>query len=145
MFGLVPFDGRWADTAFDRLFSDFAPVLSNSGPRVAEAAYVPRVDIREEGDALVLSAELPGVDKEAVKVEVDKSILTISGEKKAESSSDENGMHRSERVYGAFKRSFRLPESVDESAVNASYKDGILTVRLSKRPESKPRQIVVKN
>ncbi|MBI3994329.1 MAG: Hsp20/alpha crystallin family protein [Candidatus Lambdaproteobacteria bacterium] len=145
MFGLVPFDTRWADSAFDRFFSDFAPLLSESQPSVAQAVYVPRVDIREDGEALVLSAEIPGIDKDAVKVEVQHKILTISGEKTAEQISDKGGVHRSERVYGAFKRSFRLPESVDGNNVDASYKDGILTVRLAKRPESKPRQIAVTN
>ena len=145
MFGLVPFDTRWADSAFDRLFSEFAPVPSNVQPGVGVATVVPRVDIREDAEALVLSAELPGIDKDAVKVEVHQGVLTIAGEKRAEAVSENQGVHRSERVFGAFRRSFRLPESIDGENVDASYKDGVLTVRLAKRPESKPRQITVTN
>lgn len=143
MFNLVPFETRWNNPAFDHFFADFRPALAS--PSVNGSPYAPRVDIREDADALIVTAEIPGIAKDGVNVEVHKSILTISGEKKVEQADNENGVHRTERVYGAFKRSFSLPDSVSGDEVDASYKDGVLTVRLAKRPESKPRQITVKN
>lgn len=133
---------RWFDFPFDSVFDDFfgrtAPVPA------ASQAWAPRVDIREEKDVVLLSAELPGVAKEDVKVELENGVLTISGEKKSEREETENGIYRSERVYGSFKRSFHVPDTVDAEKIEAEYVNGVLKITLPKRPEAAPRLINVK-
>lgn len=135
---------RWFDVPFDRFFDEFWGRTLPETPATAEA-WAPRVDVREEKDAVLLTAELPGVSKDDVHVELENGILTLSGEKKAEKSEHENGFYRSERVYGAFKRSFHVPDSVDAEKIEAEYTNGVLKLTLPKRPEAAPRQISVKS
>ena len=137
---------RLFDFPLDRMFGDFWPrTASETDAPAAEAAMIsPRVDIREEKDVVVLSAELPGVDPAGVKVELENGVLTISGEKNAETTENENGFYRSERVYGAFKRAFRVPETVDAEHIDAEYTHGVLKITLPKRPEAAPRAITIK-
>mgnify|MGYP003573274137 FL=1 len=132
---------RW-NSLFDRAFEDFLPGRAVEASNEA-VSFAPRVDIREGEDSLVLTAELPGVNKDAIKVEVKDRILTITGEKKTESEFDKDGIHRSERVYGSFQRSFTLPETLDSDKIDASYEDGVLKLVLNKRPEASPKQIPV--
>ncbi|MDR1989468.1 MAG: Hsp20/alpha crystallin family protein [Acidobacteriaceae bacterium] len=106
--------------------------------------WVPPVDIFQSGDReLVMKAELPDMSREAIDVTVDKGVLTITGEKKRPAEVSEEQFHRIERSYGSFRRSFALPTTVDASKVAAEYKNGVLTVRLPLREESKPRQVKV--
>ena len=132
---------RWFDFPFDRIFDDFLPRVASEVP--VRENFLPQVDIREEKDAVILSAELPGVDKEAVSVELHNGILTLSGEKRSERKEDENGFYRTERVYGAFKRGFKVPDTVDAENISAEYADGVLRLTLPKRPEASPKQITV--
>jgi HSP20 family protein len=134
---------RWFDVPFDRFFDEFWGRTSPEAPALSES-WAPRVDIREEKDAVLLTAELPGVSKDDVKVELENGVLTISGEKKTEREENESGFYRSERVYGSFKRSFRVPETVDAEKIEAEYVNGVLKLVLPKRPEAAPRQIAVK-
>ena len=134
---------RWFDLPFDRFFDEFWGRTAPDVPMLSEG-WAPRVDIREEKDAVMLTAELPGVSKDDVKVELENGVLTISGEKKSEHEEKESGFYRSERVYGAFKRCFRVPETVDAEKIEAEYVDGVLKLMLPKRPEAAPRQITVK-
>jgi HSP20 family protein len=107
-------------------------------------AWVPPVDIYQNGDAeIVLKAELPDMVREDIDVTVDKGTLTIKGEKKFAGDPKDEQFHRIERRYGAFSRSFSLPQSVDATKVSAEYKNGVLTVRLPVREEDKPRSIKV--
>jgi len=129
---------RWANP-FDRIFSDFLP--TGELPDHEAESFVPRVDIRDQEEAIILSAEFPGVDKDSIKVEVDNRVLTLSGEKVEDIEAKENGFYRSERVYGAFKRSFSLPETVDGEKIQATYNNGVLRLALPKKPEAKPRLI----
>ena len=135
-------------TSFDTLFDRLAGGLYGRWPveagRGEAPAYAPRVDIRDLGEQIVLSAELPGVDRDGLKIEVKDEVLHISGEKRQEKSEDSNGVFRSERVYGGFSRSFTLPDTVDGEAIEAAYKDGVLTIALPKRPEAAPRLIAIK-
>ncbi|MGD8607567.1 MAG: Hsp20/alpha crystallin family protein [Myxococcales bacterium] len=101
------------------------------------------VDIREEADAFYVDAEVPGVAAEDVKVEVEKNVLTISGERKAEKEESEATYRRVERYYGSFSRSFTLPETVDADHIHADLKNGVLTLRLPKKQAPKPRAIQV--
>lgn len=102
------------------------------------------VDILEDKDQVVLKAELPGVNPKEVDIHVEDNVLTISGEKKIEHEDKKDSYVRVERYYGKFSRAFTLPPYVDVNQISAQTRDGVLTVTLPKRPETKPRQIQVK-
>ncbi len=108
-----------------------------------EDSWVPSVDIRETDDALLVQAELPGIDKKDVRLEVKDGILTLSGERRYEKTVEDENVHRVERAYGKFSRSFSLPNNVDTNAVEASMKDGVLSVRLPKAETAKPKAISI--
>ena len=110
----------------------------------AASTWVPPVDIFQSSEhELVLKAELPEMSREEIDITVENTTLTISGEKKTGGDVKEEQFHHIERRYGAFSRSFSLPQTVDTAKVAAEYKDGVLTVRLPLREEAKPRQIKV--
>jgi HSP20 family protein len=105
---------------------------------------VPPVDIVEtSGKDVVVRAELPDMKREDIKVTFENNVLSIEGERKFEKKDEGETYHRVERGYGSFRRSFSLPASVDASRVEADYKDGVLTVKLPRREESRPRQITI--
>lgn len=103
-----------------------------------------RVDITETEDAYRVHAELPGVEKDDVTVEIEAGMLCIRGEKKSRRDEKLEQGRRLECSYGAFSRSFTLPQDADADQVDAQYQDGVLDVTIAKRPESKPKQIAVK-
>lgn len=105
--------------------------------------WFPRVDVTEEKDRILVRADLPGMKQEEIQVEVDEGTLTIRGERKKETESKEGKTYRLERSYGSFLRSFTLPATVDETKVNAAYKNGVLEVTLPKREGTKAKQIKV--
>jgi len=122
----------------NRMFRDFY-----DDSEAKESYWMPSVDITEDDDKLTLSAELPGVKKEDVKISLNNSILTIEGEKKhAEEEKAENS-YRTERYYGKFSRSFNLTSEIDEGKIKADHDSGILTITLPKSEKVKPRQIVI--
>ncbi|RMG55892.1 MAG: Hsp20/alpha crystallin family protein [Acidobacteria bacterium] len=102
------------------------------------------VDIYEEPDAILIEADLPGLTRDEVKVSVEDNVLTIEGERKLEHEDKKENYRRIERSYGLFSRSFTLPWSVDADKVEATFKDGVLRIRLPKREEARPKQIEVK-
>jgi HSP20 family protein len=129
------------DTRFDRVFRD-APLVADEARETPN--WVPAVDIYETDDhALVVSADLPGIDRENVSVTLEDGVLTISGERPMHVEVGQGRRHRSERAYGAFKRSFRVPAKVDVASVTAEHKDGTLRVRLALQEEAKPQRITV--
>jgi len=107
------------------------------------SGWSPALDVYDEKDSFVVSAELPGMKKEEINISLHDGALTISGERKHERENKEGETFRSERYFGKFQRSVSLPALVDTSKVKASYKDGILTVHLPKAEEAKPKQIEV--
>jgi HSP20 family protein len=108
------------------------------------STWMPPVDIFQTGDhELVLKAELPDMSREDIDITVENFVLTIKGEKKATTDVKDDQYHHIERRYGAFSRSFSLPQTVDSNRVSAEYKNGVLTVRLPLREEAKPRSIKV--
>ena len=109
----------------------------------ASGRWQPAVDIRETEDALIVAAELPGIDKKDVKVGINDGVLTISGERRYEKEVDEKNAHRIERAYGTFERSFSLPTNVDASKVDAKMENGVLTLTLHKHEGARPRQISI--
>jgi HSP20 family protein len=132
--------GTLAGMEVDRLnqmFADFQTEAFNQ-------AWVPAVDIYEtDSHEVVIKAELPDVKKEDIGVTVENNVLTLTGERKQEQSAKREQFQRVERRFGSFSRSFTLPTSVDAGQIAASYKDGVLTIRLPRREESKPKQISV--
>jgi len=124
-----------------RYFDDF----SNFGFNFTDNFY-PRIDISEDKSHLNVTAEIPGVKKENIKITLQDNILTIEGEKKKESVQDDKNICRSERVFGSFKRSFTLPSEVDSDKVDAKFENGILNIQLAKiEPKAKSeKQIELK-
>jgi len=106
-------------------------------------AWTPVVDIFEEADALRIVAEIPGVKPEDVKISVEGNMLTIQGTKEQVAEEKAEKVHRYERTYGAFERSFTLPATVDPEHIKATYGMGLLTLVLPKVEKAKPRQIKV--
>jgi HSP20 family protein len=106
--------------------------------------WVPRVDITESDKEFIIKADIPEVKKEEVKISVDNGVLSIQGERKQEKEEKNKKFHRVERFYRSFTRSFTIPENVDETKVEASFKDGTLTIQLPKTEKSKPKAIDVK-
>ncbi|MEW5806109.1 MAG: Hsp20/alpha crystallin family protein [Acidobacteriota bacterium] len=107
------------------------------------AMWTPRMDVYEDADSLVMKAEMPGINKDEIEINVDNGILTISGEKKRAKEVEEKNAYRLERCYGKFSRSFSLPSSVDTSTVKANYKDGVLEITLLKTEQAKPKKISI--
>jgi HSP20 family protein len=108
------------------------------------AEWSPAVDITEDDKSYIIKAELPEVKKEDVHVHVENGMLSITGERKAEKEEKGKRYHRIERAYGSFSRSFMLPGDIDEGRVSAAYKDGILTVTVSKSEKAQPKRLEVK-
>ena len=112
--------------------------------RDSSGQWHPVLDIYDDGNDLVLKAELPGLKKDDIDVKVDNNVMTLHGERKRETEAKEDSYYRCERSYGTFSRSFTLPTTVDANKITASYEDGVLAVTLPKAEEAKPRQIDVK-
>ena len=105
--------------------------------------WTPRVDISETDAAIEIKAEIPEVSKDDVKVTVENGVLTLQGERRQEKEERGRKFHRLERSYGTFLRSFALPDNVDEAAIKASFKDGMLNLVVPKTTSSKPKAIAV--
>ncbi len=107
------------------------------------SSFPVRMDLVKEGDSFKIYAELPGMEKDKIKLMVENDTLTISGER-TRNDEDKREFVRSERFYGTFTRSFSLPENIDKSGISADYKNGLLEVTLPLKEEEKPKQIDVK-
>jgi HSP20 family protein len=129
--------GRDADRLFDSLWT------TGEGHRPRDA-WRPSVDIAETEGDYVLTADLPGISKEDLDVTVVDGRLTVKGERRQETESTDENLHRVERAFGTFTRAFDLPTAVDAAGISATYKDGVLTVAVPKAEEAKPKQIDVK-
>jgi HSP20 family protein len=100
----------------------------------------PHIDVKENESAIVIEAELPGLDEKAVDLTLQDGVLTISGEKTFERKEEKDDYHLTERRYGSFRRALRLPETVDEDRVEALFEKGVLKVTLPKKPEAVRQQ-----
>ena len=105
--------------------------------------WSPAVDIKETPEAFLVEAELPGMNKDDVKVTVHDGVLSIQGERSIEEDNQDSKHHRIERFYGSFLRRFTLPDNVDENSVKASFKDGLLTLTVRKAEPKEPKAIEV--
>ncbi len=126
----------------DRFVNDFFQNEPERGVRNG-GVWSPAVDISETENALMMTAEIPGMKKEDISISINNNVLVLKGEKKKEKESKDENYHRIERSYGSFTRSFSLPTTVDANKVKASYKDGVLIVELSKKEEAKPKEISI--
>lgn len=111
---------------------------------VAGRNWAPAVDIKESDEALTLTAEIPGFDKDQVEITLENNTLTLAGERKFEQESKGETYHRIERSYGSFSRSFTLPATVKTDKVDARFEGGLLTITLPKVEESRPRKIAIR-
>lgn len=124
-------------------FNDFFAPFSGITNDAASSDYRPSVDIYEKDDKLCLEAELPGFDKENIKVDMKGRLLTIGGGRVSSEDVKDENRYRKERRYGSFERSFILPFEVTEEQINATYKDGVLTLRVDKPEIQKAKQITI--
>jgi HSP20 family protein len=123
----------------NRLFnSAFAGPATGGSQR-----WLPAMDLVETAEDYVLRADLPGLKLEDVNLEVEDTVLTVSGERKLEPETEGGGYHRLERAFGAFSRKLTLPKGVDNDAVTASFADGVLEVRIPKPAAKQPRRIEI--
>lgn len=128
----------------DRLFNEFIGRGWGGEEGLATGVWVPKMDVFETPDSVVLKADLPEVKKDDVEISIQNNTLTIKGERKMEAETKDKQVYRLERSYGSFSRSFTLPPTVDAERANAEFADGVLTLTLPRREESKPKQIKVK-
>jgi HSP20 family protein len=127
----------------DRLFSHYLGRTGSEEEALAPGVWAPAVDIYETDEKLVIKVELPGLKKEDIDIEVRDNTLTLKGERKFEKEIKRENYHRVERAYGSFQRSFTLPSTVKQEAIEASFKEGILEISLPKAEEAKPKQIKI--
>ena len=144
-YGLMHDPMREFQNRMSRLFGEnFGLMVPEMEENWSLATWAPACDIYETEHEFVVKAELPEVKKEDVKVSFENNVLTIRGERKFEEETKKENYHRIERRYGDFMRSFTLPNVVDMEKIVAEFKDGMLQVKLPKRPEVKPKNIDVK-
>ncbi len=108
-----------------------------------EETWMPAVDVFDRADAVVLKAELPGMDPDQVHIEVEDNVLTLRGERKFEEKVEDERFYRIERRYGSFQRSLALPQGAKTDEIQAAYQDGVLTVTVPKAEEVKPKRIPI--
>lgn len=126
---------RWLEKDFSRAFP--SRLQRDGGP------WNPSVDILENENDFVIKVELPEVEEKAIDMKIEKSVLTVKGERRMEDEETKKNYRRMERRYGSFQRSFRLPDSVDTDKITARLKQGLLKIVLPKKEETKPRNIKV--
>lgn len=134
----------------NRLFDDFFERPFSLSPFFGESAFMgefaPSIDLSETDQELTISAELPGMEPEDIHITLERNTLTISGEKRAEKEEEGKRFYRVERSYGRFRRSIALPEGIDENKIDASFKRGVLKVKLPKtdKAQKESKRIKIK-
>jgi HSP20 family protein len=128
----------------ERFFDRFAEPMWEPLATMAGGASAPTLDVSETKNAMIVTAEIPGVDPTEIGIDLTGDLLTLKGEKEKRTEEKEERYHRVERTYGAFLRSVRLPMAVDGSKVTATYKNGVLVVTLPKTPAAQGTMIPVK-
>ena len=117
--------------------------FSEQGGNILSANWLPATDVSEDKDSIRISMELPGIDPDDVRISLENNVLTIRGEKKQESEENNERVHRIERIYGTFERTFVLPNTVDPDRIEASFENGLLDVTIRKSERARPREIRV--
>ena len=124
----------------NRLFEDASQRRAHEADEVESADWCPAADVYEDETNYVVAVDLPGIDRKTLDISIDEGRLTIKGQRNGR----ESGQHRQECPRGKFLRSFSVPSSVDQSAINADYKEGVLQVFLPKRQVQKARKVEIK-
>lgn len=130
----------------NRMFDNFFGRTTSLMPfeeNLSDREFGPPVDIYEDDQKLTFKLEVPGIDEQDIKVEVENNVLTVHGERKLEQDIKEENFRRRERHYGVFTRSFRLPSIVDPEKIEADYTHGVLAIQMPKRAGARPKQIKV--
>ena len=135
-----PFGDFTGLQTLNRLMQDFN---RGTDELLTSGTLVPPVDIYEDENHITLKVEIPGMNEKDLDIKLENNTLIVSGERKFEQEQKEENFHRIERRYGSFSRSFTLPNTVDSENVHASYDNGVLSIKLAKRAEAKPKQIKV--
>ena len=134
---------RYFDDIFYQPFSLFGHPMWPRTQFPSREVIAPTVDIFEEGKEVVVKAEIPGMKKSDINIDISENSMTISGEKKKEKKIDRKDYHRVECSYGSFCRSFRLPDTVNGDKAKASFKDGVLEIRMPKSGKGKKKKITI--
>lgn len=124
-------------------FSDIMDEFFNDAVRTRRDTFVPSIDVSETEDQFLISAELPGMNKEDIDISLENSRLSISGERSFEKEDKGKKYHRVESSYGSFERSFQLPDNVDAESISASYENGVLNISIDKSEEEVKKQIEI--
>lgn len=124
-------------------FSDIMDEFFNDVVNTNRDSFVPGIDISETDNQFLISAELPGMSKEDIDINLDNRRLTISGERKFEKEEEGKTFHRVETRYGSFNRSFQLPDNVDEESINAKYENGLLNITIDKAEDKVKKKIEI--
>ncbi len=127
----------------NRLFHEGLGRVPTRPDEVFGGSWVPAVDIHEEDQEFVVKAEVPGLDIKDLDIQIHENVLTLKGERRLEQEIQKDRYHRIERSYGAFQRSFTLPNIVDQDKVKARLKEGVLEIRIPKTERAKPKQVQV--
>lgn len=136
-------DYRWDPFRMMDAFLRWDPFRSDNNLLSGGGEYNPRFDVKENKNAYLLRADLPGVKEEDVDVSLNGNLLTVSGKRDDERREEGEQYYSLERSYGTFSRSFSLPDGIDAGGITADLKSGVLTVQIPKRPEAQPRKITV--
>lgn len=131
---------------FDSFNEDINRYFGNTRARAAagrQRDWAPAVDIQEEENRYLLSADIPGVERENIEITLEKGVLTVKGERNGDTGTNGKSYRRQERVHGTFKRQFTLPETVDTLKISATVKDGVLNVIIPKQAKPQPTRITI--
>ncbi|MGI9175710.1 MAG: Hsp20/alpha crystallin family protein [Rhodothermales bacterium] len=131
---------RTLQREIDRVFDGF---FGNGNDENGGSTWTPRVDLAETENGYVIHLDVPGMSKEDLDINFHENVLTVRGERKAQETDEQHNYVRVERSHGSFFRSFTLPKAIKHDEIEANYQDGVLTIRVPKAEESKPRRIEV--
>jgi HSP20 family protein len=132
---------RWDPFRDFNILQDRVNRMFGNDEAAATTTWSPAVDIFETEGEIVVKAELPGMNREDIALNLEKNLLTLKGERRFEKETKDENYHRIERSYGGFSRAFSIPATVDEEKIRADYKDGVLKIVLPKKEQAKPKQI----
>lgn len=130
-------------TLRDRMDRIMSRISGENDDTLFPSKWAPTADVIETKDAIIVKAELPGLNEKDITVEIENNVLTLRGERKLEKETEEKGYRRIERAYGTFSRSFTLPPNVDPAKIGAVFNNGLLEVSIPKKEAAKPRTINV--
>jgi HSP20 family protein len=141
---LVKYRNLWDELEdFPRSLGLFQEPVNRSSTDTSNRPWAPAVDVVESENDLTFAIDLPGMKLEDIEVQLENRTLTIKGHRQFENEEQKKGYHRIERSYGSFSRAFTLPDTVDSEHVDATYKDGVLTIKAANREAAKPRSVKV--